>query len=164
MKAATNPRSLDLLNLNITPAADGESVVLEQDFGGNLHSITLHASQVRAVIDLMEMAKPEIERLHRALLRSWDMAARLQHSLGVTSDFGREDLTLEVRLAIELVDFLAFICAEFDEQYGPLPCAFSPTPSPPAAPAARAQVPQPAIASKPLRDASSGELFQGATQ
>jgi len=113
--------ALHLFNLTIEPAPDGQSVSLEQDLGGHRHRVSLHVSQVRALADLMDLDAGERERLRRALLRSWEMATHLNRALRVTADLGHEDLDFEVGRAIELVDFLAFICADFDDQYGPLP-------------------------------------------
>lgn len=166
--------ALSLLNLAIDSAADGQSVSLTQDFGGTMHSITLHASQVRVLSDLMNLTGPEVDRLKRALLRANELAAKLSHSLGIVDGMGHEDLTHEVALCGRLTDFLEHVCADFAGDAEDSAAPVAPSPAPAAAPPSSARPPMPAVAPLPTRAtsqqravfeqgrASAGELFQGA--
>lgn len=175
MKTTAHAPALSLLNLTIEPAADGQSVSLEQDLGGDIHRVSLHSSQVRAVVDALELNWPETDRLKRALLRANGLADRLHKHLVTMDGMGHEDLTMEVMEALALADFLSFQCAEFADDYEAIPrtslaTAENPATAPraaPVVPAKRTPAPLPPAASVPPRatsqgGAGSGELFQGA--
>lgn len=113
--------SLPALSVEVREHAGTRSLLLSQEAGERSQSIELHPLHVGLLADKLGLRDLEIERLHRALLRSWEMSARVQKLLQISASHGQEDLEQEVAHAIELVDFLAFICVEFDEKYGPLP-------------------------------------------
>lgn len=126
--------TLSALSIKVLDRAGSRSLLLSQDAGGRPQSIELHPLHVGLLADKLGLRDLEIERLHRALLRSWEMSARVQKLLQISASHGQEDLEQEVAHAIELVDFLAFICVEFDEKYGPLP-QVTDAPTRPASPA-----------------------------
>ena len=126
--------TLSALSIKVLDRAGTRSLLLSQEAGGRSHSIELHSLHVGLLAKKLGLRDLEIERLHRALLRSWEMSARVQKLLQISASHGQEDLEQEVAHAIELVDFLAFICVEFDEKYGPLP-RVTDAPTRPASPA-----------------------------
>lgn len=94
--------------------ANGPTVLLKQEWGGTVHQVEVHELHLRWLAQ--RLGDPSMAGMQRTLLRCWDMATALQRDLKLTADFGREDLDLELARTVELVDFLAFICADFKEQ------------------------------------------------
>lgn len=93
--------------------ANGPTVLLKQEWGGTVHQVEVHELHLRWLAQ--RLGDSSMAGMQRALLRCWDMATALQRDLKLTADFGREDLDLELARTGELVDFLAFICADFRE-------------------------------------------------
>ncbi|WP_062469174.1 hypothetical protein [Variovorax boronicumulans] len=97
--------------------AEGRAVLLKQEFGGNVHQVELQELHVRWLAQQLGIL--ETCNLQRALGRSLEMASKLCRLLQITNDLGHEDLDIELAHAVELVDFLEFICDGFRDQHAP---------------------------------------------
>ena len=91
--------------------AEGRAVLLRQEFGGNLHQVELHELHVHWLAQQLGIL--ETCNLQHALGRSLEIASKLRRLLQITNDLGHEDLDIELAHAVELTDFLEFICTGF---------------------------------------------------
>lgn len=103
--------------------AEGRAVLLKQEFGGNVHQVELQELHVRWLAQQLGIL--EACNLQRALGRSLEMACNLRRLLQITSDLGHEDLDIELAHAVELTDFLEFICTGFRGPHAPVSQAVS---------------------------------------
>ena len=118
MRADTH---IPALSFEIVDLAADRGVVLKQDVGGALHQVELHEMHVSILarrLGIVPCPKLAAERstLLRALVRLSGMADDLLASIQATHGLGHEDLEPEILRALDLSNFIGFLCEGFEDQ------------------------------------------------
>lgn len=122
--------------LKIEPCDDG-TVMLEQEWAGNVDRVGIHHTQLRFIAEKLgmlpqvtasdaalmreqqvriDMLERDRDRLRRTLRCLSVRAEKLHRNICASADMGHEDLTTEVVQATALVDMLELACSDFDEE------------------------------------------------
>jgi hypothetical protein len=113
---------------------NGHLFLLEQDGGGNIHRVAIHAIHIRLLAEkmgLVQTSDPQaakaIATLQRRMTALRDRIEFLQGYLANHSDHEHADLTFEMTYATATLDLADEFCLEFEEQQcnGQSPSAIS---------------------------------------